>query len=227
MSKIYFILIFFFASQNSYSQKSVTISGKIDCLKNSMIYLGNKSLNFGNKYVVFDSVYSKDGSFEFANFKFKETDFYSIQYNGCSSWLPFLIDTGLIFIKADDGSFLSLGEVTGSNENDLFHLYSKNIIGPYFKANRSDFDSINKYRQNDSSLYRYYSDMSKKEDAKYLLNQEKFLEQHPESYVSLMILNEIQDEIPEEKLHFYFNLLSPELQQHSKAIKLRKRVQGI
>ena len=51
--------------------------------------------------------------------------------------------------------------------------------------------------------------MNKEDSRRDLLNQEKFLEQQPGSYVSIMILNEIQDEIPAEKLNSYFNLLSP------------------
>lgn len=217
-----YILIFFLISLNSFSQKAVTISGRIAGLKNTKIYLGNKSLSFGGQSQIFDSVISVDGSFEFDNFKFSEIDFYSIQIKGSSVWLPFLIDTGHLYIVADKG-FLSLGKVSGSIENDLFQLYSKKIVGPYFIANRSDFDSLNKYRKTNTSLFRHYSNLMKKEDAKYLQNREKFIEQHPDSYVSLMILNEILDQIPERKLVFYFELLSSEMQHHSKAMRLRKR----
>jgi hypothetical protein len=226
MIKIVFHLTFIFASLGCISQKLVTISGKIQGLKNAKIYLGNKSLSFGSQYLIFDSVILKNGNFKFANFKFKEIDFYSIQVKGSSAWLPFLIDTGHIYIVADKG-FLSLGKVSGSRQNDLFQLYSKNIVGPYFIANRSDFDSINKYRKIDSLLFKHYSELLKTGETKYLVNREKFIEQHPDSYVSLIILNEIQNQIPVVRLHFYFNLLSPELQQHSKAIKLRKRLREI
>ena len=75
------------------------------------------------------------------------------------------------------------------------------------------------------SLFIYYSNLLKKVEAKLLLNQEKFIEQHPTSYVSLIILNEIQSQIPIETLVFYFKQMSSELQHHSKAIELRKRVQ--
>jgi len=224
MFKIFFFLILFATNFRGFSQKFVTISGKITGIQNSTIYLSNKSFSFGHKYILFDSVLSKDGTFQFTDFKFRETDFYSIQSKGSSEWLPFLIDTGHIYIVANKG-FLSLGKVIGSAENDLFRSYSKNIIGPYFTENRLDFDSVNKYRGLDSSLFIYYSNLLKKVEAKLLLNQEKFIEQHPTSYVSLIILNEIQSQIPIETLVFYFKQMSSELQHHSKAIELRKRVQ--
>jgi hypothetical protein len=70
MNKIVFLLIVFFSS-SCFSQKTVTISGKIVGLENSKIYLGNKpnGINKGFHYLIYDSILSKDGNFEFKKIK--------------------------------------------------------------------------------------------------------------------------------------------------------------
>jgi len=226
MKKVLIYWILFLICFYSFSQKAVTISGEISELKNQKIYLGNKpnGINKGFQYIIYDSVLSENGSFEFKNFKFRELGFYSIQIKNSQMWLPFLIDTGHIIISAKSDS-IYLGKVAGSNENNLYHLYKRKMASHFDNEGRSDFDSLNKYRDKDTAQYNFYFRKILKEKNAYLVKQqESFVKKYPRNFVSLIILNRIQNQLPKDSFLFYFNLLSPELQHHSKAKDLYYRV---
>jgi thiol-disulfide isomerase/thioredoxin len=168
-------------------------------------------------------VYTKDGNFEFEDFKFKEPAFYSIQAEGSKTWLPFLIDTGHIFINAKKDSIYK-GTITGSLENQINLLYRKKLLLPFSQMTQCDYDSMDKYRDSDTIKYNIYFKKIKKEESAFLLEKENFIKQHPSNYVSLLILKDAQREICEDSLRHYFNLLSPCLQNNSKAIELKYRI---
>jgi len=225
MVKSLITLILLLIYYSSFSQKSVTISGKIAGLENAKIYFGNKPNGIGKgfQYVIFDSIFSKDGSFEFKDFKFKEIAFYSIQAEGSQAWLPFLLDTGNIFIKAKKDSIYK-GTVTGSLENDLYLLYRKNLLIPFSIMTKSDYDSVDRYRHLDSIKYDFYSEKIKKSDSAFLLKKENFVKEHPSNYISLLVLNDAQRQLSEDTLRYFFNLLSPQLRDNSKASELKYRI---
>lgn len=225
MNKIFFLLIVSFIWSSCLSQKTVNISGEIEGLENSMIYLGNKpeGINKGFQYIIYDSMFSKDGSFNFKNFNFKETNFYSVAIEGSQAWLTFVIDTGQIFINAKKDSIYK-GNVSGSLENDFYHLYRKKLLIPFYLASNSDFDSLDKYRDLDLAKYDIYSKRVKRNQDTLLLNQEIFIKEHPSNYVSLLILKEAERQFSNDSLRYYFNLLSSQLQTNSKAAQLKYRI---
>lgn len=219
---IIYILLFIFC--NCYSQKIVNISGKIDGVKNQKIYLGNKPIgtNEGFKYIIYDSVFSEDGSFYFKKFKFSEIAFYSIQTEGSQAWLPFLIDTGHIFINAKKDSIYK-GTVSGSLENNLYLLYRKNLLIPFYRMTRSDYDSMDKYRDLNLTRYEDYSEKIKKNQRAFLLQKENFIKVHSSNYVSLLILKDAERQFSDDSLSYYFKLLPPGLQNYSSAADLKYR----
>lgn len=225
MNKIFFLLIVSFIWSSCLSQKTVTISGKIEGLENSMIYLGNKpnGINMGFRYIIYDSILSKNGSFNFKNFPFKEINFYSVQIEGSQAWLPFIIDTGQIFITAKKDS-IYIGNVSGSLENDLYHLYRKKLLIPFSRASKPDYDSLDKYRDLDLTKYDTYSKKIKQNQSAFLLSRENFIKEYPSGYVSLLILKEVENQLSDDSLRYYFNLLSSQLQAHSKAAEIKYRI---
>jgi len=207
-----------------YLQETVTISGKIIGLGNSKIYLGNKpnGISKGFHYIKYDSVNSKNDVFEFKNVKFNEIAFYSIQVEGSQAWLSFLIDKGHIRICAKKDS-IYLGKISGSSENDLYSYYRKNLSYSFYQATQKNFDSIDKYRQIDTSKFNLYNKLNEKFETIFLSKQKEFIREYHNNFVSLIILKDIEKQISEDSLQFYFNLLSFELQNNSKATELKYR----
>jgi thiol-disulfide isomerase/thioredoxin len=210
---------------SSYSQKTVTISGKIKGLRNSKIYLGNKpnGINKGFHYIIYDSILSRNGNFKFKDFKFKEIAFYSIQIEGSQAWLPFVIDTGHICINAKKDS-IYVGKISGSKENDLYLSYKKNLTFPFYKASQANFDSMDKYRNTDTSKFNHYSELIKKSETIYINKQKNFIKKYPNKFVSLIILNNIKKQVPKDSLELYFNLLSFQLQNNSQSVDLKYQI---
>ena len=225
MPKQCFIVLLLLMSVNTFSQKIVTISGKIIGLGNSKIYLGNKpnGVSRGFNYIKYDSVNSINDSFEFRNFRFKEVAFYSIQVEGSQAWLPFLIDEGHIYINAKKDSIYK-GKISGSSENDQDFFYRKKLAYPFYEVSQPNFDSMDKYRNIDTFRFMHYFELNKKLEGMYLVQREKFIKKYPDKFVSLIILNDIQKQMSDDSLQYFFNLLSPQLQNNSKAVGLKCRI---
>ena len=214
--------ILLFISSPTYGQKQVNISGNISGLHNLKIYLGNKPNGIGKgfHYIIYDSVLSEDGNFLFKNFKFKEPDFHSIQIEGSAAWLPFLIDTGNIFITARKDSIWN-GIVSGSKENELYLFYRNNISKTFYKDHEKNFDSIAKYKVMDSSKANYYSELNKKLESQLISQEKEYIKKHPSNVVSLIILSDIERQLPKDSFALYYKALSPQLQNNSKAKDLK------
>jgi thiol-disulfide isomerase/thioredoxin len=224
MKNIIFILILVINSQVS-AQKIVTITGVIKGFGNGIVYLGNKPEGISNGFMpaIYDSVNVHNDSFEFNKLKFKEINFYSLEYHGYKGWLPFLIDTGHIIIVTKKDS-LYLGKVSGSKENKVLKEFERKIEQPYYAKNSRFFDSTDKYRNNDTVRYQHYISIIDSSFAEFLKQQKNFIRQHPDKYVSLHILAEYFKQYVADSLKFYFDLLSPELQQNSAAIDIKYRI---
>ena len=224
MKKSFFIKIFLFISLNSNAQQQVKILGVIKGIGNKKIYLENKPDGITNAFlpVIYDSVYSKNDSFEF-NVKFNEVDFYSIQYPGFKGWLPFIIDSGLIKIIATK-DLIYKGDVIGSTQNDIYKNYKKNILDPFYDINRHFFDSADKYRNVDTSKYNYYNNIVSDRSMIFFNRQKEFIKDNPDSYTALRLLYENLKRFDKDSLNYYFNLLSPRFQNHSLAIDIKYRI---
>lgn len=223
ISIISFILISTFSS---YSQNRTKIIGLIKGIGNTKIYLENKPDGISNEFVpiIYDSVYSKNDSFVF-NIKFNEVDFYSIQYPGYKGWLPFIIDTGTIKIRAIKDSIYK-GEVTGSHQNDIYKNYKRNILNPFYNSNRSFFDSADKYRNIDSIKFNYFNSILKRVSKKFLYQQKEFIRNNPDSYTALLLLYQNIKNFDRDTINYYFNFLSSRFQSHSLAIDIKYRIKS-
>ncbi len=209
----------------SSAQKVVNISGVINGLGSSLVYLGNKPNGISNTFipVTYDSVCAHNDSFEFKNFRFTEVSYYSLEYPGYKGWLPFLIDTGNITIIAKKDS-LYLGTVNGSNEEKVLEEYQSDIYFPFHDKNDRFIDSADKYLNSDTTRYKYFRKVVDSASSDFLKQQKAFIKAHPDKYTSLDILANHFKSFEEDSLKFYFYLLSPELQNNSAATDIKYRI---
>jgi len=224
MKKYFLLIILFFISLTLYAQQEAKILGVIKGLGHEKIYLENKPDGITNAFVpiIYDSVYSRNDSFEF-NVKFNEIDFYSIQYPGFKGWLPFVIDSGTIIIRTVK-DLIYKGEFIGSHQNDIYENYRQSILNPFYNANRHYFDSVDKYRGIDTVKYNYYENIANELFAKLANQQREFIRSNPDTYAALHLVYENLKSFDRDSLSYYFNLLSPEFQNHSLAIDIKYRI---
>lgn len=225
VKKIFATIAVIIVTWSAHAQKRVTIIGNISGLADSKVYLGNKpnGITKGFTYRIFDSVYSKNGVFEFRNFQFNEIAFYSIQFEGSQMWLSFLIDTGHIYIAGNKDSIYK-AKVIGSTENDLYHLYNKEFANYYNKEVQSNIDSLDKYRSKDTFLYHHFLEINKQLAQRFLQKQKSFIRQFPGHYASLVVLHNIQKILAQDSLKYYFNLLTKNVRDNSRAAGIKYKV---
>ena len=138
----------------SVAQNTCTISGRIEGLgTGKKVYLANRGFGIGPAFAEnkFDSVLSINDSFRFEPFSFRFIERRSIDFETVDGWITFLIDSGMIYIKARADSLFATKRVYGSTNNDIFLKYQKEFYKPWTDSLKNFNTQYNLYKKNGDS----------------------------------------------------------------------------
>lgn len=163
----------------------------------TMLYLSYRT----DGKAVLDSVFSDSGNFEFAGnlTEISTKAQLSLNHTGAGGRtqgakadnLPLYLENGMIVISAVDS--IKNGKVTGSVVNEQYAAYQKLMARPneaVNKLNQSFYAATPERRKEKSFSDELEAQYEKVSDEKQNI-QIQFIKQHPASYISLVVLNDL------------------------------------
>lgn len=219
-------LTFICVSLITQAQENYHIIGHIKGAGNAMVYLGNKprGTSAGFKYIIHDSVRADQGHFEFKG-ELPETGIYSIDVPSKSkSWFSFILNKNPIHI---DGKIDSVykSKITGDNETQIFDESFANYIKLIQIQVHYQNQTIFAKRDKNPKL-QVYIDSAKLLRKNRNLFIRNLIQQHPNSFVGLNMLNIFQgtdtliDEISADSCKVYLDMLGAKIKKNSLYKKL-------
>lgn len=166
--------------------KKYKIAGKIENAANVYIYL---KPGYGPNYGDTDSVWSKDGSFNFSG-EVKEPVFKSLYVQGQRLGVAFVLEPGEIKFKGISTDMNNV-EVKGGIENEIYNIYRE--AG---KDARREYTAITaalkQYREaGDSVRYKEYHEKWMNWGEKQKAAHEAFVKKYPGSFAALAVCRSI------------------------------------
>ena len=213
----YFFLICILVSCKLQSGKGFTIDGDIQGINSPVVYL---MYNLGDSLVT-DTAEVKNGSFHFDG-TVQEPTFGAIQI-GEERQLSIVVENGKIEVK---GNMDSLDKVIikGGQTQTEYNDY-KSTVDHLVSAQRRIFKSMSE-EGNEALRAEAIQKLT-------VLNQElgashkKFIAEHPKSYVCLIFLNNLVDELSFDEFEKYFNTLDPSLKSSALAKRLTAKLESV
>ena len=217
-AKIKYLIVFLLFVSMASSAQNIKFEGKSD-----KKFDGNKVIIY-NQSGLHDSAVIKDGKFDF-NVPFNEPAlfmFYSrLESKNKGGYSPFSIlvtAPGAIKIKADAENF-NESKVSGSKENDLYKNFAEksgkarqkiindleNKYGKEFVMSRNPDTSSAKYKE----LIAEYNTLNEASQKEQLIDLQQFIHSNPETFSSILFLNNYATTIDMAELESMYESLSP------------------
>jgi thiol-disulfide isomerase/thioredoxin len=180
------------------------------------IYLGNKPNGIGQgfKEFFFDSTFTKKDSFYFKKIRYKYSTFYSVETSDHDGWVPFLSDTGHIYIRGRIDTIYR-SSVSGSGNQDLHRKYYKDLYRPWDAKSSLLMQRLPRGNNIDSSEYKKIMDSVMAISEIYRKNIVNFYIEHLETkpYAAFLALRMLGlQSLSDSTLKRYFNMLPASVQ---------------
>lgn len=219
-------------AQTSATQQRVVFKGSVDTLYNgTVLVLYNKITNDH------DSVQVVNGKFELS-VPFKEPSrymFYSKyelkKKGGYTPYGVLISKPGIVPMKTDMET-LSNSSIANAPENDLLLEFTKGGIPAKQRTQakleqRFGADVMKHFNQKDpqfQEIYKYYNELNEAGNQEEVERLGLFIQQHPDSFAALYLLNSMVSKMPAEKVQFYYQELGQSFKHTSYSANILKAV---
>lgn len=191
--------------------QGLSVKGKVDGIDNRKVFLFVRDAHNQNKLL--DSTMSAKGRFAFTH-EPEELNFYTIRVDSVPGGVTFFLDSN-VQIEGDSKAIWE-SSVTGSPLTEELALHTRQYFAP---AKQKIIALSNSMRDPSSGeeLGRLQQEIM---DTVHLWT-EKYIREHPDSFLSLFYLQSLGTEKERQML----GMISPELQEHSIAKAIRKEAE--
>ncbi|RDV12952.1 AhpC/TSA family protein [Pontibacter diazotrophicus] len=195
--------------------QSLSVEGKIDGIGNKKVYLFVRDAH--NQDILLDSTVSAKDKFAFTH-EPGELNYYTVTVDSVPGGILFFLDSN-VQIEGDSKAIWE-SSVTGSRLTDEFKVYDKQFIIPARQRLFALSDSMQAPNLDPSRRVELEKQQQEIMDAE-RLRSEKYIKEHPDSYLSLFKLQIFG----KEKKRQLLDILGEELQEHSIAKAIREEAQ--
>ncbi|RDV13367.1 AhpC/TSA family protein [Pontibacter diazotrophicus] len=195
--------------------QSLSVEGKIDGIGNKKVYLFVRDAH--NQDILLDSTVSAKDNFAFTH-EPEELGFYTITVDSVPGGVLFFLDSN-VQIEGDSKAIWN-SSVTGSPLTDEFNDFQRQFIAPVRQKVIALSDSMQDPNLDPSRREELERQQKEIVDAT-RLQSEKYIKEHPDSFLSLFQLHSLG----KEKKRQLLDIIGQELQEHSIAKAIREEAQ--